>query len=68
MSIVVPFLTIKELSHIRYELTRWGELFPYEKEQILRRSKELALQYQDIAGEDLTNGILDAIKDLTISR
>mgnify|MGYP001558508680 CR=1 FL=1 len=58
----------EELSLICMDLRNWYSLFPYEKDYILNRSKEIALTYADTLGADLTNKLLAAINELSITR
>lgn len=68
MSVKLRLTVLQELDLLQYDLARWSELFPYEKQYLLRRSKELALQHEDVLGEHLTKGLLASINSLLISR
>lgn len=68
MSVIFGLTLDEELKLLQDECKRWKELFPYEKEYFMRRVKELALQHENIMGEDLTKQLLDAIQTLSTSR
>ncbi len=62
-------LTLKqEIDFLLYDVRRWSDLFPYEKDYLLRRTHELVLQHKDILGEDLTKSLISSINTLSISR
>lgn len=66
---IIPKLNIQqELELLQDDLKNWDNLFPYEKDYIINRSKELTIQYSELAGPDLTKSLLLAIQELHISR
>ncbi len=68
MAVKLRLTILQELDLIQYDMQRWNCLFPYEKDYIIRRVRELALQHDDVLGPDLTKELLLAISRLELSR
>ncbi len=68
MAVHFKLTVLQELDLIQRDMRHWNSLFPYEKDYIVCRIQELALQHGDVLGPDLTKALLVAINTLSITR